>query len=86
MVNVAWYAIGRHVRGEEKKPVVIFSNWELGAMEGRFSPSSEKRANFGQYREIWSKYTIKEESHSSKNVTKCKRNSISFAAALVSLF
>ena len=84
MVYVTWYAIGRHVRGEEKNPVAIVSSEEQGAIGGRFSPSSQKRANLSHFREKRSKYTIKEESQRSKNVTKCKRNSISFATALVS--
>ena len=85
MVYVTWYGIGRHVKDEEKNPVAIVSNWEWGAIGGRFSPSSQKRANLSHLREIRSKYTIKEESQSSKNVIKCKRNSIFFATALVSL-
>ena len=85
MVNVTWYGIDRHVRGEDKNPFDTFSNWEQGAIRAQFSPSSQKRANFSHSREIRSKYTIKEESHNFKNVTKCKRNSIFFATALVSL-
>ena len=85
MVNVTWYGIDRHIRDEGKEPFDVFSNWEQGAIGGRFSPSSQKRANCSHFPEKRSKYTIKEESHSFKNVTKCKRNLISFAAALVSL-